>query len=263
MKNAPEAFFDVDTIHANYRMVQADFGRINSIISCQRDAFDDSVVRNLMLAINYLNAHLKTAAKDHLLTPRNMLELNAIVHLGLSRDARKEYKGFLRQTEDKFQKYFPDLITWYRRHERENDDPYKIAAGLYVRILAAPQLFFDGNHRTGALIANYYLMTKGHQPFVVTTENAVEFFNLASDIKFKKKDIRSKFKRAVGWRDEVQAMRDFLIGNAQPFITPTLKEWHDETPEEPVQYVVTDSVRRLGQSMQEEGVQEPALPGPF
>jgi prophage maintenance system killer protein len=251
MKKPPGTFFDVDTIYANYQMVQADFERINRVISCQRDAFDSSVVGNLMLAFNYLNAHLKSNGKERLLSPRDMLELNAIVHLGLSREARREYKGFLRQTEDKFQKYIPDLLTWYKRHEQGNDDPYKIAAGLYVRILAAPQLFFDGNHRTGALIANYYLMTKGLTPFVVTPENAVEFFNLASDIKFKKNDIGSKFKRAVGWRDEVQAMRDFLMENARPFTTQTLKEWKNTAPEEPARYVVTDSVRQLHESVRD------------
>ena len=189
MKKSPALFFDVDRIYSNYQRVQSDFDRINRTISCARDGFDATVVKNLMLALNYLNDHLQSAGKERLLKPADLLELNAIVHLGLSSKVRRDYKGFLKQTEDKFYKYLPDLMTWYKRHERDNDDPYKIAAGLYVRILAAPQLFFDGNHRTGALVANYYLLTKELSPFVLTTDNAVEFFNLASDIKFKKKDL--------------------------------------------------------------------------
>lgn len=245
MKNSPPLFFDVDRIYSNYQLVQADFDRINRTIACARDGFDGTLVNNLMLALDYLNNHLESAGKERLLKPEELLELNAIIHLGISSEVRREYKSFLKQTEDKFYKHLPNLIAWYKRRERDNDDPYKIAAGLYVRILAAPQLFFDGNHRTGALVANYYLLTKGLSPFVLTTSNAVEFFNLASDIKFKKKDIKSKFKRAVGWRDEVQSMRDFLIQNALPFTSRTPKEWKNALPEEPTRYVVTDSVKRL------------------
>lgn len=226
-------------------MVQTDFDQINRTISCARDSFDGTVVNNLMLALNYLNAHLQSAGKERLLKPNALLELNAIVHLGLNSKVRRQYKVFLKHTEDKFYKYLPDLIAWYKRHERDNDDPYKIAAGLYVRILAAPQLFFDGNHRTGALVANYYLLTKELNPFVLTTDNAVEFFNLASDIKFKKKGIGPQFKRAIGWRDEVHFMKNFLIKNAQPFTAQTLKEWKNALPEEQTPYVVTDSVKRL------------------
>ena len=36
----------------------------------------------------------------------------------------------------------------------------------------------------------------------MTPDNAVEFLNLASDVKFTSKDIGSKFRRAMGWRDE-------------------------------------------------------------
>ena len=217
MKQSKKSFFDVDEIYKNYKTVQSNFSGINQEINCQRDDFDNSVVTNLVHALDYLNQHIKSESKESALNPHTMLELNAIVHLGFNRDARKEYRGFLKQTHDKFQKYFPDLQAWYKRHEHNHDDPYKIAAGIYVRVLAEPQLFFDGNHRTGSIIANYYLLKKEQNPFVLTTENAVEFFNLASDIKFKKKDMKSNFKRAVGWRDEVHYMRDFLINNSKDF----------------------------------------------
>jgi prophage maintenance system killer protein len=180
-----------------------------------------------MRAYDFLNEHLESDKKRSFLDPEDMLELNAIVHLGRDINNRAQYEGFLAETRDKFNKYFPYLKQWYKRHEQENDDPYKIAAGIYVRILAAPQLFSDGNHRTGALLANYYLMKKGLEPFILTPENAVEFFNLASDIKFKKTDLSSKFKRAIGWRDEMQAMRTFLKENARPYATKTLKTWEN------------------------------------
>ncbi|MCB9991488.1 MAG: Fic family protein [Rhodospirillales bacterium] len=228
MKKGQGLFFDTNAIYASYQNVQAEFDTINKTINCGRDAFDDDVKTHLMLAYNFLNARLGTGEKRTLLTPSDLLELNAIVHLGTDAELRQQYKGFLKQTEDKFYKHLPYLLEWCKRHERSNDDPYKIAAGLYVRILAEPQLFFDGNHRTGALVANYYLLKNGLNPFVLTTGNAVEFFNLASDVKFKKRDIQSKFKRAVGWRDEVHAMRDFLKKNALPFTASAPEIWQGE-----------------------------------
>lgn len=148
-----------------------------------------------------------------------------LVHLGIDPSFRQMYYNFSHETEKKFCKHFPPLKEWCRRHEKHEDDPYKIAAGIYVRILAYPQLFIDGNHRSGALIANNYLISRGCMPFVLSCENAITFFNLASDIKFKKEDFNSKFKRAVGWKDELVQMRAFLKDNVRPFLTDKFPEF--------------------------------------
>lgn len=37
---------------------------------------------------------------------------------------------------------------WYRKHETEN--PYKVASQVYAGVLSQPQLFQEGNHRTGS-----------------------------------------------------------------------------------------------------------------
>jgi prophage maintenance system killer protein len=232
MSTAEKIYFDVNTIYENYLKVQADFRNINQRINCQRDDFDYKVIKNLMLAQNFLNETIAHEGAKKFLAPSDMLELNAIIHLGRELKDRTEFQGFLELSREKFDKHLPYLMKWCKRHERDNDDPYLIAAGLYVRILAAPQLFSDGNHRTGAMVANYYLLRKGLNPFVLTNENAEEFFNLASDVKFKKKDIKSRFKRAVGWGDEIQTMRKFLKNNAQPFTVSKPCEWKDRLVEQ-------------------------------
>ncbi len=173
----------------------------------------------MLHAYNHLNNLLAAVPEKEILSSYDMLELNIIVHLGIRSELRQEYYDFVRLTEQTFVEHLPLLMEWFERHEYHEDDPYKIAAGLYVRVLSAPQLFAEGNHRTGSLIANYYLLKKGKDPFVLTPQNAVEFFDLASDVKFQKQDIGSKFKRAIGWRDELTRMRAFLEANVRPFTT--------------------------------------------
>jgi len=213
--------FDIDMIHKNFLDVQSHFGEINNKINCQRDFFGDDVIAQLLCAYQHINKRLVRGTRRNFLDYHTMLELNAIVLTGVDPKRRKESKGFLEETEKKYARYFEDLAKWYKRHEESGDDPFKIAAGLYVRVLARPQLFIEGNHRTGALIANYHLMISGNMPFILTPPNAVEFFNLASDVKFKKEDIKSRFKRATGWRDELSRMTSFLRGNTGAFACPS------------------------------------------
>jgi hypothetical protein len=48
--------------------------------------------------------------------------------------------------------------------------------------LSIPQLFIEGNHRTGALVMSHVLATEGYPPFVLTVENARGYFDLSSVI---------------------------------------------------------------------------------
>jgi prophage maintenance system killer protein len=233
MKHGPGHFFDIENISQNYELVIADFDRINKIIRCKRDKFDRAIAGNMLHAYNHINNLLAAAPEKAILSWQDMLELNIVVHLGIQPETREEYYGFVRHTEEKFGKQLPPLMKWYDRHEHNEDDPYKIAAGLYVRVLSEPQLFIEGNHRTGSLIANYYLLMKGEAPFVLTPQNAVEFFDLASDVKFQKQDIGSKFKRAIGWHDELARMRAFLEANVRPFTTDAMPKWTPPPQERP------------------------------
>ena len=52
-----------------------------------------------------------------------------------------------------------DLVEWYAGHRGES--AWDRAAGVYVRILSKPQLFIEGNHRTGALLMSYILLRDG------------------------------------------------------------------------------------------------------
>ncbi|MFY9657661.1 MAG: Fic family protein [Methylocystis sp.] len=241
MKATAQRYFDINKIRENYNLVIDEFDRINEIISCKRDKFDSFIARNMLHAYHHLNKHFAANPGGVMLSWKELLELNMLVHLGADSDRRNDYYGFVKHTEERFEERFPPVMKWFDRHEHQDEDPYKIAAGLYVRILSQPQLFIEGNHRTGSLVANYYLMLKGQNPFVMTVENAVEFLNLASDVKFTSEDIGSRFKRAIGWRDELARMRDFLSKNTQAFTTDVMPRWTPDLYEQQE----TEDVRKL------------------
>jgi hypothetical protein len=52
-------------------------------------------------------------------------------------------------------------------HTRRGDHPYKLAAEAYLSIVGQPQLFTEGNHRTGSLIASWINLHAGYPPFVL------------------------------------------------------------------------------------------------
>ena len=62
-----------------------------------------------------------------------------------------------------------------------------------MRILSKPQLFIEGNHRTGALVMSYLLLRDGKPPFVLTVDNAEAYFDPSTVIR----DIRKSSPAAI------------------------------------------------------------------
>jgi hypothetical protein len=114
-----------------------------------------------------------------------ILEINHRVLCGDDPQVRREYAGHIAETQAHF--YNNDiggigpLFEWYQKHSDET--VWKCAAGTYVRTLSNPQLFKEGNHRSGTLIASYITMREGLPPFVLTVDNAEAYFNPSSVIK--------------------------------------------------------------------------------
>jgi hypothetical protein len=115
-----------------------------------------------------------------------LLQLNHLVLLGSGYDPH----AFGRHITLTRQQFFINFLRcvkplrrWYRKHETEN--PYKVASQVYVGVLSQPQLFQEGNHRTGSLIASGILLQNGCPPFVLTRQNAHAYFNPSSEIKLR------------------------------------------------------------------------------
>jgi hypothetical protein len=195
--------------------VQRHFPAINAALTSRRDDFTDAVRQQMLSAYEFLDAMV--ADELDLFSPEGLealLQLNHLVLLGRGydpREFRKHISTTRRQFFDNFRRYVKPIRRWYRKHETES--PYKIAAQVYVGVLSQPQLFQEGNHRTGSLIASGILLQNGRPPFVLTRQNAVAYFNPSSEIKFTdKRTIGGKLRLPKYRRD----FREFLQRNVNP-----------------------------------------------
>lgn len=171
---------NLSAIESSLRRVQREFESINPRLSWQRDPMSDMVVDNLLAGYTYVDVLLDWGIDVFAMGKHKyLLELNNIVLCGPDQTLRAEFAQHLKATENRFytepEGGIEDIVEWRARHLRES--VWRLAAGLYVRALGKPQLFIEGNHRTGALIMSYLLAREGRPPFVLTVDNAKAYFD--------------------------------------------------------------------------------------
>jgi hypothetical protein len=177
---------DLPAIERALREVQAHFDFLSRDFVEQRDPFTDEVLGNILAAYALIEDYV---ARDidmfDLQNVDLMLEINATVLCGTDPGQRRKFAEHLAATEKHFFENdgggIRDILDWYAEHRQES--PWKRAAGIYVRILSKPQLFIEGNNRSGALIVSYLLLRDGLPPFVLTLANASGYFNPSSVIR--------------------------------------------------------------------------------
>jgi hypothetical protein len=126
----------------------------------------------------------------------HMLTLNHRVHYGTDQQLMTEYSRALQATADKFYQHIGPILAWYEHHRKRGDHPLKIAAEIYVSILGYPQLYVEGNHRTGTLVADWINVYYGFAPFVLSASNAIAYFAPSSEIK--------SFANKATWRGQAR-----------------------------------------------------------
>jgi hypothetical protein len=181
----------ITSVEQSLRAVQRDFHRINDTLDMRREAMQNSIVDNMLDGYRYVNLlfekEINPLRRKFL---NHFLELNHIVLCGQDQQARVEFAGHIQVTKNRFygQETFSvgHIRSWISKHK--NDSPWKQAAGVYVMLLSRPQLFEEGNHRTGALLMSYLLVSSGEPPFVLTVKNAKGYFDPSSFAKETKKD---------------------------------------------------------------------------
>src|SRR5579871_1865153 len=112
-----------------------------------------------------------------------MLALNEHVHYGDDSALRQEFATAIESNVDKFNLLIEPIIGWYSKHADRGEHPLKLAAETYVSIVGQPQLFIEGNNRTGSLIASWINLSAGYAPFVFSEQNAVAYLAPAAAIK--------------------------------------------------------------------------------
>lgn len=150
----------------------------------RKDPFTTAVRNNMLSAYAYLDELLagdiepfSPACFDH------MLVLNNRVHYGTDAALMAEFTTAIASSAEKFNAQIDPIAAWYLKHAAQGDHPCKLAAETYVSIVGQPQLFIEGNHRTGSLIASWINLYAGYPPFVLSVENAVAYFAPSAAIK--------------------------------------------------------------------------------
>lgn len=186
MRRRAPARLDLRVIEGSLREVQRRFAALSTHFSEPRDPLIDPVRHNLLAGYALIDDYV--ARGVDLFALQNiglMLEINATVLCGTDPRKRTEYAEHLAATERRFfgneEGSVKDLLEWYAAHRDEST--WKRAAGVYIRILSKPQLFIEGNHRSGSLIVSYLLMRDGLPPFVLTVDNAKGYFNPSTVIR--------------------------------------------------------------------------------
>lgn len=178
--------FDLERIEKSLREVQKQLPLLNQKMKPPREQMDDEVVENLLSGYALVNQLLVSDIELLALgSSRYLLELNARVLCGASEQKRQEYTKHILATN----RYFYErtdagihaLMEWYALHRHQS--MWHRAAGLYINVLSMPQLFIEGNDRTGTLLMSYILAKEGKEPFVLTTLNAKAYFEFSGLVK--------------------------------------------------------------------------------
>jgi prophage maintenance system killer protein len=144
------------------------------------------VLGNLLAGYAYVD-RLVTAGVDPfaLGNLKHLLELNHLVLCGTSPERRAAYSRHLEANERRFYGEdvagVRDVVEWIAGHP--GAPSAELAAGVYTMMLAQPQLFIEGNHRTGVLAMSYVLARQGLPPFVLTPENAGPYFEISAALR--------------------------------------------------------------------------------
>jgi len=180
--------FNLGNVENSLLGVELNWGIINDELDSakigRRDVFDSVIKGRLMDAYRYLDKLLEKGVEPF--SPEGVseiMELNNIIHYGFDMQLRLEYNRAIEANSEKFNENINPIEKWYRKHMKGEPHPLKVAAEVYVAVLGFPQLFIEGNHRTGNLISNWISMYYGKPPFVLSVENALAYFKPSKEIK--------------------------------------------------------------------------------
>ena len=180
--------FNINAVRDSLKAFQDAFPGINNRLAMKREDVSDAMVDQMVEAYVFLNDLLEKGMD--LFTPaglHSLLEMNHIVLCGSDPDQRMNYYQHISETRTRFMKRIKPIRIWVDKN-KEKSNPYKLATGFYALNLSQPQLFIEGNHRTGNILLNYLLLSKGAAPYIISPETAKEYLDISGDIKFTDKD---------------------------------------------------------------------------
>ncbi len=179
--------FCLDEIGRSLREFQREFPAINDRLAMRREELTELMIEQILEAYGFLNTLL--LKEMDLFTPAGLyalLEMNHLVLCGSDPGTRMQYYQHLSETRKNFLLRIKPIKEWTAK-KHSGSDAYQLASGFYTRMLSRPQLFLEGNHRTGNILLNYLLISKHAPPYIVSSAHAHTYLDLSGDIKFTEK----------------------------------------------------------------------------
>lgn len=173
-------------IEASLRAVQANFDQINRTLSTPRDTLSDQVLGQLLLGYEAVDRMLAESREPFQIGDSAcLLRLNHLVLCGEGAEQRPDCRAQVGATAERFYDQGDGGIEALSLRVRDlsSESVWRRAAGVYIQILSQPQLFIEGNHRTGALIMSWLLANEGRPPFVLSVGNAKAYFDPSALVK--------------------------------------------------------------------------------
>ena len=147
--------------------------------------FTELIRLRMMFAYEYLDYLLSIQeepfANDEV---ERMLFINQRVLYGMDLKLIRERKGAIELNAERYYQQRKPLANWYNNHKRyaKRRNNLKLPGQVYVSTLREPQLFLEGNHRSGSIIASWVSIYHGEAPFILSPENAVAYFQPSREI---------------------------------------------------------------------------------
>ncbi|MBT8362809.1 MAG: hypothetical protein KJO32_17810 [Deltaproteobacteria bacterium] len=190
---------NLDEIEKSYAKVLAQWQQIDdqlekSKVGRKDTPFDTQLMENMLSAWEYIDYFIKK--KDYSLLSNkggpDMLEINHRVHYGVDAEQRAEYKKAIKATTEKFSKQVLPIRNYYKNKIKNKHSIDVIASEIFIATIGQPQLYIEGNHRSGSIVASWINLEHNKPPFVLSVDNALAFFRPAQEIK--------KFNKRSMWR---------------------------------------------------------------
>lgn len=167
--------------------------RVNRRLDNHHVGLDETSVNRLVQGYALLDHYLADRAPLFCLGQSMLvLALNHCVLFGRENIANPEYAAAFDASESHFYGAgghggIAKLFDWYLAHEKA---PVWIrAAGVYLHTIGPPQLFVEGNHRTGVLLANHVLGMSNEPPLVIDHEMAPFWFRKTEQIRSRRRQL--------------------------------------------------------------------------
>ncbi len=175
---------DFHCIEASLTSMQEELRLAGTLLGAHRDPLDRRVIDNMLAGYAYIE-RLASQGLEPFARVEHVLELNRLVLCGTDPHRRHEFRSHLEATERRFYEEanagIEDVVDWMRLQKGRSI--WERAAAAHIRILAKPQLFIEGNHRTSALVMSWILLRGGKPPSVLSRSNAVSYFKPSASIR--------------------------------------------------------------------------------